>query len=49
MSSITDRVLLAALGSDFSEFTVVPASGASGAILVAWRRHTSCGCSPDGQ
>jgi exonuclease III len=27
MLSITDGVLLAALGSDFSEFTAVPASG----------------------
>jgi hypothetical protein len=35
--TMTKRVLLSAPGSDFSEFTVVPAVGASGAILVAWR------------
>ena len=35
--TMTNRVLLSALGSDFSEYTVVPAAGVSGGILVAWR------------
>jgi exonuclease III len=33
------RVILSALGSDFSEFAVVPSAGASGGILIAWGRH----------
>ena len=37
ISTMTNRVLLSALGSDFSEYTVVPAAGVSGGILVAWR------------
>lgn len=36
ISAMTNRVLLSALGSDFPEFFVVPAAGASGGILVAW-------------
>lgn len=35
ISAMTNRVLLSALGSDFPEFFVVPAAGASGGILVA--------------
>jgi exonuclease III len=33
------RIILSTLGSDFSDFTVAPSVGASGGILVAWRRH----------
>lgn len=39
ISAMSNRVLLSALGSDFSEFSAVPAVGASGGVLVAWRRH----------
>jgi hypothetical protein len=39
MLAITNRVILSALGSDFSNFSAVPAVGASGGILVACRRH----------
>jgi hypothetical protein len=33
------RVLLSALGSSFTDYLELPAMGASGGILVAWRRH----------
>jgi hypothetical protein len=33
------RIILSTLGLDFSDFTVAPSVGASGGILVAWRRH----------
>jgi exonuclease III len=46
LSVMTNRVLLSALGSDFSEFFVVPAAGASGGILVAWRRHIRVSSTP---
>lgn len=39
ITTISRRVLLSALGSDFSDFIALPAVGASGGILVAWRRH----------
>ena len=37
--NMSRRVVLSALGSDFSEFAAVPSAGASGGILIAWRRH----------
>jgi len=39
MVEVTRRTLLSAFGSDFSEFIEVPSAGASGGILVTWRRH----------
>lgn len=39
MMAVTRRVILSALGPDFSDFIDVPSAGASGGILVAWRRH----------
>jgi exonuclease III len=33
ISTMTNRVLLSALSSDFSEFTIVPTVGASGGYL----------------
>jgi len=39
ITDMNQRILLSALGSDFSEFLTVPSIGASGGILVAWRRH----------
>jgi exonuclease III len=41
ITAVTTRILLSALGPDFSEFLVVPSVGASWGILVAWRRHIS--------
>jgi hypothetical protein len=38
MAAVT-RTLLSAFGPDFSEFIEAPSVGASGGILVAWRRH----------
>jgi hypothetical protein len=31
--------MLSMLGSDFSNFLVLPSLGASGGILVAWKHH----------
>jgi exonuclease III len=39
IAAISQRVILSALGSDFSDYIDLPAIGASGGILVAWRRH----------
>jgi exonuclease III len=39
ISAMSNRVLLSALGSDFTDFIAAPSIGASGGILVAWRRH----------
>jgi len=39
IAAISQRVILSALGSDFSDYIDLPAVGASGGILVAWRRH----------
>jgi exonuclease III len=38
MANVSQRVLLAMLGTDFSCTLELPASGASGGILIAWRR-----------
>jgi hypothetical protein len=39
MMQISQRILLSMLGSDFTGSLVLPSLGASGGILVAWRRH----------
>lgn len=39
MASVTRGTLLSVFGSDFSEFIEAPSVGASGGILVTWRRH----------
>jgi len=39
IAAISQRVILSALGSDFSDYIDLPAVGASGGILVAWRQH----------
>lgn len=39
MAAVPRRVLLSALGSEFTEHIELPANGASGGILVAWRRN----------
>ena len=39
ISTSARRVILSALGTDFSEFAELPSVGASGGILVACRRH----------
>lgn len=36
-AAVSQRVMLAMLGSDFSSFVELPSIGASGGILVAWR------------
>lgn len=42
IAALPRRVLLSALGSDFTDFIELPAAGASGGILMAWRRHITC-------
>jgi exonuclease III len=37
MATVSQRVLLSMLGSDFSRHVELPAVGAGGGILVAWR------------
>jgi hypothetical protein len=39
MQSITARTVLSMLGADFPNYVHLPSVGASGGILVAWRRH----------
>ncbi|XP_066373777.1 early nodulin-like protein 18 [Miscanthus floridulus] len=39
IASLSSRIILSALGADFSDYVVVPSTGASGGILIAWRRH----------
>jgi exonuclease III len=39
IANLSQRVILSALGTDFSYFVVLPASGQSGGILMAWRHH----------
>lgn len=41
MQNISKGMLLSMLGSDFTESTFLPSSGATGGILVAWRRNLS--------
>ena len=39
ITAIYQRVILSALGSDFTGYLALPSVGASGGILVAWRHH----------
>jgi hypothetical protein len=39
IANMPQRVLLLALVSSFTDYLELPAMGASGFILVAWRRH----------
>jgi exonuclease III len=39
IANMPQQVLLSALGSSFTDYLELPAMGASGGILVAWRRH----------
>ena len=39
IAGLSRRIILSALGADFSDYAVVPSTGASGGILIAWRRH----------
>ena len=39
ITAISQRVILSALGSDFTGYLALPSVGASGGILVAWRHH----------
>ena len=41
IAGLSHRIILSALGADFSDYAVVPSTGASGGILIAWRRHIS--------
>jgi exonuclease III len=38
MTSITQRKIISMLGAEFSEFNYLPSVGASGGILMAWKR-----------
>jgi exonuclease III len=39
MQIITRRTILSMLRADFSDYVYLPSVGASGGILIAWRRH----------
>jgi endonuclease/exonuclease/phosphatase family metal-dependent hydrolase len=39
MQNISRRNILSMLGADFPEYVYLPSVGASGGILIAWRRH----------
>jgi len=39
IADISRRIILSAFGVDLSDYAVVPSAGASGGILIAWRRH----------
>jgi exonuclease III len=39
IANLSQRVTLSALGSGFSDYVVLPAVGASGGVLVAWKQH----------
>ena len=39
IADISRRIILSALGANLSDYAVVPSAGASGGILIAWRRH----------
>ena len=39
IAGLSRRIILSALGADFSYYAVVPSTGASGGILIAWRRE----------
>jgi len=39
IAGISRRIILSALGSDFSDYVALPSAGASGGILIAWRHH----------
>jgi exonuclease III len=39
MQNITRRNILSMLGADFPDYVYLPSVGASGGILIAWRRH----------
>ena len=41
IAGISRRIILLALGADFSDYVIVPSTDASGGILIAWRRHIS--------
>lgn len=38
MSSITQHKVISMLGAEFGEFSYLPSVGASGGILMAWKR-----------
>jgi exonuclease III len=39
IANLSQRVVLSALGSDFSDYVVLPAVGASRGVLVACKQH----------
>jgi exonuclease III len=39
IAAISQRIILSTLGADFTDFITLPSNGASGGILVAWKRH----------
>jgi exonuclease III len=38
-ANLSQSVILSALGTNFSDYVVLPAAGQSGGILMAWRQH----------
>jgi hypothetical protein len=39
MQSISTRTILSMLGAEFSDYVYLPSMGASGGILITWKRH----------
>lgn len=39
MQNLSNRVVMSILGADFEDFLDLPSVGASGGILLAWKRH----------
>lgn len=39
MQNLSNRVVMSYLGADFEDFLDLPSVGASGGILLAWKRH----------
>jgi exonuclease III len=39
MQSISTRSILSMLGAEFSNYVYLPSMGASGGILITWKRH----------
>ncbi|XP_020405790.1 uncharacterized protein [Zea mays] len=39
MQNISTRTILSMLGAEFSDYVYLPSTGASGGILITWKRH----------
>ena len=39
MQNISTRTILSMLGAEFTDYVYLPSTGASGGILITWKRH----------